>query len=193
MIILIVPLHLFWMSGGRNMDQVKKAAVRSDGVGGSATNAELPMANLVRLIKKVLPGKAKIGGAAKGLTHDCAVEFVGFVGDEASEKAKAEHRRTVAPEDYLGSFGDLGFDRYVDPMDAYIHGYREFERAGGNRRVAPPPPAAATPLTPGGPTFTDAELQFLRSVIPSRSDDEYSGSSPAIGGYGYGYGYGKNM
>uniref|UniRef100_A0A0E0K4P7 Transcription factor CBF/NF-Y/archaeal histone domain-containing protein n=1 Tax=Oryza punctata TaxID=4537 RepID=A0A0E0K4P7_ORYPU len=175
--------------GGRNMEVQKKAA-GSDGEGG-VTNTELPMANLIRLMKKVLPGKAKIGGAAKGLTHDCAVEFVGFVGDEASEKAKAEHRRTIAPEDYLGSFGDLGFDRYIEPMEAYIHGYREFERAGGNRRVVPT--AATTPLTPSGPTFTDAELQFLRSVIPSISDDEYNGSSSAKDGYGYGYGYGKNM
>ncbi|KAF0936004.1 hypothetical protein E2562_037765 [Oryza meyeriana var. granulata] len=168
--------------GGKNMEG-EKTAVGLDGECG-VTNDELPMANIVRLMKKVLPGKAKIGGTAKGLTHDCAVEFVGFVGEEASEKARAEHRRTIAPEDYLGSFRNLGFDRYVELMETYIHGYREYERAGGNRRVEPP--AAAVPLIYGGPTFTDAELQFLRSVIPSPSDDESNNSSPADNCYCYG-------
>ncbi|XP_006649006.1 nuclear transcription factor Y subunit B-1-like [Oryza brachyantha] len=162
--------------------EAKKTVVGLD-TGCGVTNTELPMANLIRLMKKVLPGKAKIGGTAKGLTHDCAVEFVGFVGDEASEKAKAEHRRTIAPEDYLSSFGNLGFDRYIEPMQTYINGYREFERSGGNRRVTSP--MTPTSMMPEGPTFTNTELQFLRSVIPL-SDDESNG-------YDYGYGYGKNM
>uniref|UniRef100_A0A0D9VKG6 Transcription factor CBF/NF-Y/archaeal histone domain-containing protein n=1 Tax=Leersia perrieri TaxID=77586 RepID=A0A0D9VKG6_9ORYZ len=156
--------------------EAEKAVMGSDGEDG-LTNNELPMANLIRLMKKVIPGKVKIGGIAKGLTHNCTVEFVEFVGDEAFEKARGEHRRTIAPEDYLGSFRNLGFDHYIKPMETYIHGYREFERAGGNRRVAPP--TTGTSLTPYGPTFTDAEIQFLRSVIPSPSDDKYNGSSPA--------------
>ncbi|KAL5207065.1 hypothetical protein ABZP36_031500 [Zizania latifolia] len=161
----------------------EKAAAGSDGKDGGENNKiRLPIANLVRLMKKVLPGNAKIGGTAKCLTHDCVGGFVGFVSDEASERVSAEHRRTVGPDDWVGAFHTLGFDRFAEPMTTYIHGYRDqFERTGGNRRV---PPQAALP--PGAPvTFTDEELQFLRSVIPSPSNEE-SMSSPAEDGHGYG-------
>ncbi|KAL5211782.1 hypothetical protein ABZP36_022629 [Zizania latifolia] len=179
------------MSGGNGKGEEEEAVAGLDGEAGGVitTNNKLPVANLVRLMKKVIPGNAKIEGKAKVLVHDCAVEFVGFVGDEASEKTKAEHRRTIAPEDYVSSLHALGFDHYAEPMATYIHGYREFERAGGNhRRVAPL--AAAAPA-PGAPvTFTEAELQFLRSVIPSPPSDENSNgsSSPAEDGDGYGAG-----
>ncbi|KAG8072208.1 hypothetical protein GUJ93_ZPchr0006g46021 [Zizania palustris] len=179
-------------SGGGNGKGEEEAA-GLDGEAGRGViinNNKLPIANLVRLMKKVIPGNAKIEGKAKVLAHDCAVEFVGFVGDEASEKTKVEHRRTIAPEDYVSSLHTLGFDNYAEPMANYIHGYREFERAGGNyRRVAPLAAAAAAAGAPV--TFTEAELQFLRSVIPSPSDEDSNGSSsPAEDDGGNGYGAG---
>ncbi|CAM0944450.1 unnamed protein product [Alopecurus aequalis] len=131
----------------------------------------LPMANVVRLMRQVLPPNVKIAESAKLLTHDCAVEFVGFVGGEASERARTEHRRTVAPEDFNWSFRSLGFDSYVQPMQTYLRGYREYDIARGrSSRATPrpaPAPAATLPVSPDAPvTVTDEELEFLRSIIP---------------------------
>ncbi|KAK3158967.1 hypothetical protein QOZ80_2AG0144010 [Eleusine coracana subsp. coracana] len=133
---------------------------------GSVNNAEedyaagagtgLPMANLVRLIRQVIPTNVKISAHAKQLTHDCAVEFVGFVGGEAVECAVEQHRRTITPEDFTLAFQRLGFDDYVEPMSTYIRRYRE---------NAPRPHAAASGLG-----FTDEEIEFLMSVIPELHD-----------------------
>ena len=132
----------------------------------------LPMANVVRLMRRVLPPNVKIAESAKLLTHDCAVEFVGFVGGEASARARTEHRRTVAPEDFTWSFRSLGFDSYVQPMQTYLRGYRDYDSARGrsSRAVARSEPAApvTAPMSPGAPvTVTDEELEFLRSIIPA--------------------------
>ncbi|KAG2653667.1 hypothetical protein PVAP13_1NG467300 [Panicum virgatum] len=69
------------------------------GEGGSTASAAagLPMANLVRLMRQVIPKGVKVSARAKHLTHDCTVEFVGFVAGEASEKAQAQHRRIISP------------------------------------------------------------------------------------------------
>ncbi|KAL6633631.1 hypothetical protein ACP70R_026302 [Stipagrostis hirtigluma subsp. patula] len=158
----------------------------------------LPMANIVRLMRQVIPTHVKISARAKQLTHDCAVEFVGFVGGEASERARSQHRRTIAPEDFTWSFHALGFDNYVHPMRTYIRRYREYQNAGGASSLAPrpPPPAAAAVITPRGdvPCFTDEEVQFLRSVVPppySGYDGAESSSAHApAAGHGDGYGGG---
>uniref|UniRef100_A0ACD5Z3Z9 Uncharacterized protein n=1 Tax=Avena sativa TaxID=4498 RepID=A0ACD5Z3Z9_AVESA len=136
------------------------------------TNA-LPMANVVRLMRQVLPPNVKIAESAKLLTHDCAVEFIGFVGGEASQRARVEHRRTVAPEDFTWSFRSLGFDSYVQPMQTYLRGYREYDSARGRSsraaaRSSSPSALVTEPVSPAAPvTVTDEELEFLRSIIPA--------------------------
>uniref|UniRef100_A0A453PGF9 Transcription factor CBF/NF-Y/archaeal histone domain-containing protein n=2 Tax=Aegilops tauschii subsp. strangulata TaxID=200361 RepID=A0A453PGF9_AEGTS len=159
-----------WTMGGSSK---KRGGQRGEGDGENPAaegGSALPMANVVRLMRRVLPSNVKIAETAKQLTHDCAVEFVGFVGGEASERARSEHRRTVAPEDFTWSCQSLGFDSYVQPMETYLRGYREYDIARGrsSRGARPPaPPAMASFLPPGQPvTVTEEELEFLRSVVP---------------------------
>jgi histone H3/H4 len=162
---------LVWVSGG-----AKGAGGEGDGARPASEEEEggksaLPMANVVRLMRSVLPPNVKIAESAKRLTHDCAVEFVGFVGGEASQRARTEHRRTIAPEDFTWSFESLGFDSYVQPMETYLHGYREYDSARGrsSRGAARSSAAAvvAAPVSPAAPvTVTDEELEFLRSIVP---------------------------
>ncbi|KAL6912205.1 hypothetical protein ACP4OV_001010 [Aristida adscensionis] len=190
---------------GRDEERVEEvsdgeAAVEED------TATGLPMANLVRLMRQVIPANVKISSNAKRLTHDCAVEFVGFVGGEASERARAQHRRTIAPEDFTWSFRELGLDDYVEPMCTYIRRYRGYHRngggaAGGNLAPRPPPPpppppaatASAVVAAPGEPSFTDEEVQFLRSVVPpphgGYDGAESSSAHAPPAGHGGGHGY----
>jgi histone H3/H4 len=171
MVFFVMFRVLAWVSGGkgasREGDEEKPASEEGEG-----RNA-LPMANVVRLMRQVLPPNVKIAESAKQLTHDCAVEFVSFVGGEASERARTEHRRTVAPEDFTWSFQNLGFDSYVQPMQTYLRGYREYDTARGRSsraasRASAAEAAATAPVSTGAPvTVTDEELEFLQSIVPA--------------------------
>ncbi|XP_066319413.1 transcriptional activator hap3-like [Miscanthus floridulus] len=141
--------------GGRD-DKV--AASSSDGEGVTGTRG-LPMTNLVRLMRQVIPKRVKISSRAKDLTHDCALEFVGFLTGEAAERATAQHRRTIAPEDFTCSLQALGFDDYVKPMSTYISRYREQVNPAGYRGFArrPPPPATVVAAATAAPCVSDEE------------------------------------
>ncbi|CAL4885116.1 unnamed protein product [Urochloa decumbens] len=190
--------------GGRDAGEEHAAPAAADsgssdgeGGGGAAGATGLPMANLVRLMRGAIPEGVKVSTSAKHLTHDCAVEFVGFVAGEASEIASAQHRRTIAPEDFTSAFRTLGFDDYVEPMSTYIRRYRDHHDAAGGYGagfVPRPPPAAAAEeaaavAAPDDvPCISDEEMQYIRSMVLR---GEYDGSSAAStatpAGHGYGY------
>lgn len=180
------------------------ASSSSDGEGGGTASTGLPMANLVRLMRQVIPKGVKISARAKSLTHDCAVDFIGFVASEASEQAMAQHRRIVAPEDFTRSFQTLGFDDYVKPMTTYIRRYREQHNnnnddAGGDysgfaRRPPPPPATAAAVTAPVEPLFSGEETQHHGPMVhPPHPHGEYdvpgstSVHAPTPGAHGHGH------
>ncbi|EES05602.1 nuclear transcription factor Y subunit B-1 [Sorghum bicolor] len=153
-----------------------EGASSSDGEGGTGGTRVLPMANLVRLMRQVIPKSAKISSRAKDLTHDCALEFVGFLAGEASERATAQHRRTMAPEDFTCSLQALGFDDYVKPMNTYISRYREQVNPAGYRGFArrpPPPPATVADVT-AAPCVSDEETQRR---VPRHGEYDDGGST----------------
>uniref|UniRef100_A0A0E0JTD0 Transcription factor CBF/NF-Y/archaeal histone domain-containing protein n=1 Tax=Oryza punctata TaxID=4537 RepID=A0A0E0JTD0_ORYPU len=103
----------------------------------------LPIANVGRIMKQILPPNAKISKEAKETMQECVSEFISFVTGEASDKCHKEKRKTVNGDDVCWAFGALGFDDYVDPMRRYLNKYRELE---GDRAAA-----AATSRAGGGP------------------------------------------
>lgn len=106
----------------------------------------LPIANVGRIMKQILPPNAKISKEAKETMQECVSEFISFVTGEASDKCHKEKRKTVNGDDVCWAFGALGFDDYVDPMRRYLHKYREIE---GDR-------AAAAASSRGGPDHPSA-------------------------------------
>lgn len=168
------------------------ASSSSDGEGAGTAATGLPMANLVRLMRQVIPKGVKISSRAKDLTHDCAIEFVGFLAGEASELARAQHRRTISPEDFTRSLQALGFDDYVRPMSTYISRYREqaTSPAGYSGGFARRPPPRAT----AAPCVSDEET---RSRVPPHGEHgdgwRTSVNTPAPGGHGYDYTSPDNM
>ncbi|CAA2979134.1 nuclear transcription factor Y subunit B-5-like [Olea europaea var. sylvestris] len=95
----------------------------------------LPIANVGRIMKHILPQNAKISKEAKETMQECVSEFIGFVTGEASEKCRKERRKTINGDDVCWALETLGFDDYAGPLKRYLNKYREVEgdRANQNK------------------------------------------------------------
>lgn len=93
----------------------------------------VPIANVGRIMKQILPPTAKISKEAKETIQECASEFISFVTGEASDKCHKENRRTVNGDDICWALSSLGFDNYAEAMLRYLYKLREFERQRANQ------------------------------------------------------------
>ncbi|XP_015168332.1 nuclear transcription factor Y subunit B-8-like isoform X1 [Solanum tuberosum] len=91
----------------------------------------MPIANVVRNMRKILPPQAKIADESKLVIQECVSEFISFVTGEANDRCKLEQRKTITAEDLLWAMNALGFDDYVEPLTLYLQRYRELD--GGER------------------------------------------------------------
>ncbi|KAF5468499.1 hypothetical protein F2P56_012645 [Juglans regia] len=88
---------------------------------------QLPIANVGRIMKQILPPNAKISKEAKETVQECVSEFISFVTGEASDKCHREKRKTVNGDDICCAMATLGFDDYGEPLRRYLEKYRELE------------------------------------------------------------------
>ncbi|KAJ6688924.1 hypothetical protein OIU85_005354 [Salix viminalis] len=93
----------------------------------------LPIANVGRIMKQILPPNSKISKEAKETIQECASEFISFVTGEASEKCRTERRKTVNGDDVCWAMEALGFDDYAGPLRRYLQRYREMEGDRANQ------------------------------------------------------------
>ncbi|EOY11461.1 hypothetical protein QUC31_009469 [Theobroma cacao] len=96
----------------------------------------LPIANVGRIMKQILPPSAKLSKEAKQTMQECATEFVSFVTGEASDKCHKENRKTVNGDDICWALSVLGFDNYAEAIVRYLHKYREAEREKASQNKA---------------------------------------------------------
>lgn len=108
------------------------ASASSDDGGIKEQDRLLPIANVGRIMKQILPPNAKISKEAKETMQECVSEFISFVTSEASEKCRKERRKTVNGDDICWAMGALGFDDYAGPLRRYLQRYREVE---GDRAI----------------------------------------------------------
>ncbi|GAB2287234.1 hypothetical protein Dimus_021616 [Dionaea muscipula] len=87
----------------------------------------LPIANVGRIMKKVIPSSGKISKDAKETVQECVSEFISFVTGEASDKCQREKRKTINGDDIIWAITTLGFEDYVNPLRLYLNKYREIE------------------------------------------------------------------
>lgn len=85
----------------------------------------LPVANIARIMKKILPNNAKITKDSKEAIQECVSEFISFITSEASDKCQQEKRKTINGDDLLWAMSTLGFDKYAEPLKVYLSKYRE--------------------------------------------------------------------
>uniref|UniRef100_A0A7S2H2Y8 Transcription factor CBF/NF-Y/archaeal histone domain-containing protein n=1 Tax=Octactis speculum TaxID=3111310 RepID=A0A7S2H2Y8_9STRA len=85
----------------------------------------LPVANIARIMKRVLPPNEKIAKDAKESVQECVSEFISFITSEASDRCQQEKRKTINGDDLLWAMGTLGFDDYGGPLKQYLQKYRQ--------------------------------------------------------------------
>lgn len=122
------------MSAENSGDEREGSAVRDQ-------DRLLPIANISRIMKKLLPGNAKIAKDAKETVQECLSEFISFITSEASDKCQRERRKTINGDDLLWAMDTLGFDEYIGPLKAYLSKFREAEKkamaANAKEKAAP--------------------------------------------------------
>ncbi|KAK9050037.1 hypothetical protein SSX86_016905 [Deinandra increscens subsp. villosa] len=108
-----------------------KKSLENDNNNNSNNNKEqdrfLPIANVGRIMKKVIPSNGKISREAKGTVQECVSEFISFITGEASDKCQQEKRKTINGDDIIWAITTLGFEEYVDPLKQYLNKYRDLE------------------------------------------------------------------
>ncbi|PON32944.1 Nuclear transcription factor Y subunit B [Parasponia andersonii] len=87
----------------------------------------MPIANVIRIMRRILPSHAKISDDAKETIQECVSEYISFITGEANDRCQREQRKTVTAEDVLWAMAKLGFDDYVEPLTLFLTRYRESE------------------------------------------------------------------
>ena len=90
----------------------------------------LPVANISRIMKHVMPVDAKATKEAKECIQEGVSELISFITSEASDKCSKEKRKTINGDDVLWALGTLGFEHYVEPLRLYLERYREIRAEG---------------------------------------------------------------
>ncbi|GMJ02057.1 hypothetical protein HRI_003874900 [Hibiscus trionum] len=120
----------------------------------------LPIANIGRIMKQIVPPNAKISKEAKETMQECVSEFISFVTSEASQKCRKERRKTVNGDDICWALATLGLENYEAPLKRYLHKYRELE---GEK--------AANQMRANGKDEEDEQYPLKFSFIGSSSND----------------------
>ncbi|KAL2336940.1 hypothetical protein Fmac_011386 [Flemingia macrophylla] len=122
----------------------------------------MPIANVIRIMRRILPSHAKISDDAKEMIQECVSEYIGFITSEANDRCQKEQRRTVTADDLLWAMEKLGFDDYARLLSVYLQRYRQSEEepASGrhtsassshSRLLSIPPTVVAPPCDPHPP------------------------------------------
>ncbi|KAJ1350673.1 hypothetical protein KIN20_006530 [Parelaphostrongylus tenuis] len=84
----------------------------------------LPIANVARVMKRMIPSSGKIAKDAKECVQECVSEFISFITSEANDKCLNEKRKTISADDLLEAITNMGFDNYVAPLQLFLERYR---------------------------------------------------------------------
>ncbi|KAJ0242704.1 Nuclear transcription factor Y subunit B-6 [Hirschfeldia incana] len=122
--------------GSMQLSELNQANKTANGCEEECTVREqdrfMPIANVIRIMRRILPVHAKISDDSKETIQECVSEYISFVTGEANERCQREQRKTITAEDVLWAMSKLGFDDYIEPLTLYLHRYRELE---GDRGV----------------------------------------------------------
>lgn len=85
----------------------------------------LPVANVAGIMKKAIPGCAKISKEAKEMMQHAASEFIAFITCKAQDLCRIEKRKTLTGEDLVLSMEQLGMPSHADAGRRMLYRIRE--------------------------------------------------------------------
>ncbi|KAG8387163.1 hypothetical protein BUALT_Bualt03G0224600 [Buddleja alternifolia] len=94
------------------------------------------LANVNRIMRRVLPAHAKIADDAKETMQECVSEFSSFITSKANQRCHREYRKTISSEDIILAMGTLGFDDYIEFLTLFLNKQRS---QNPNRKPINPP------------------------------------------------------
>ena len=78
----------------------------------------LPRATVYKMIMEMLPMGVGCSKETRDLLVDCCNEFVHLISSEANEVCEKSGRKTISPEHVLEALKNLGFDDYLEEVQA---------------------------------------------------------------------------
>ncbi|GAU98080.1 hypothetical protein RvY_09275 [Ramazzottius varieornatus] len=89
----------------------------------------LPIANIGKIMRGVVPDSGKISKEAKECIQECVSEFISFITSEASDRCHQEKRKTINGEDLLFAMSTLGLDQYIEPLKLHLQRFRDSDKS----------------------------------------------------------------
>lgn len=152
-------------SPGEECDSGSAAPSLASSLPSLSAAADLPIANISRIMKRVLPDNGKIAKNAKECMQECVSELIAFVTSEASDRCGSEKRKTINGDDILYSLRVLGFDNYEQVLKVYLSRYRQAQEENPRQRRRRP----AKRLSSGTSVSTSGDASALTE---EHDDDE---------------------
>lgn len=78
----------------------------------------LPKSTMAKAIKDRLPENLNVSADARETIMRCCGDFVQMVATSANELCEKEKKSTISPEHVLKSLEDLGFNPYLENLNA---------------------------------------------------------------------------
>ncbi|KAI4306223.1 hypothetical protein L6164_029516 [Bauhinia variegata] len=147
----------------------------------------LPAANVVRIMRQILPPYAKIADDSKEIFQLCLTEYIGFITSEANDVCRKDKRKTLTADDTLAAMVNLGFDDYVGPLTRYLERYRSLTK--GSSSSAGESSAANKSAADLGPTIEPLPAH----VAPGFGPIAELPPTPSAFNYGPSFALGPNM
>ncbi|KAI9115574.1 hypothetical protein K1719_013243 [Acacia pycnantha] len=154
----------------------------------------MPVANVIRIMRRILPPHAKISDEAKETIQECVSEYISFITSEANQRCQQEQRKTVTADDLLWAMEKLGFDDYVGPLSLYLQRYRNGDGGSGGshyvsrpQQVPAPPEPAPVVMQPPPPQSSYYYGSGYNYPVGPNQMGSGAGSSSGTGGGGPAY------
>uniref|UniRef100_A0A803NDD7 Transcription factor CBF/NF-Y/archaeal histone domain-containing protein n=1 Tax=Chenopodium quinoa TaxID=63459 RepID=A0A803NDD7_CHEQI len=95
----------------------------------------IPISNVIRVMRQILPASAKITDDAKETIQECISKFIAHISEEANKIRTEELRKVVTADDIVAAMSKKGFEYYADVLSTYLYRYREAEGKDDFTRV----------------------------------------------------------
>lgn len=90
------------------------------------TDRQLPIANVSKIMKEIIPDAAKISRESKEMMGKYATEFIAFVTCRAKDICDCEARKTVTGDDLIRAMEDLDLPYYSEITKMLFEKYKEY-------------------------------------------------------------------